>query len=571
MGPPKRKPWVAPLWLAGWCLLAVVCTSAQDEMSQLNTKKPVALGSPQCSGNKLSGALCPSRNKSVASFTKAATAAPTHPPTSTHHHITNRIATHHTFQATALPKRHTTAHHKKPTTPHHQPTTTQHTTALPKRHTTAHHEKPTTALPKRHTTAHHEKPTTALPKKHTTAHHEKPTTALPKRHTTAHHEKPTTALPKRHTTAHHEKPTTALPKKHTTTHHKKHTTPLHQPTTTQHTTALPKKHTTAHHKKHTTTHHGKHTTAHPTTAHHKKHTTTHHRPTTSAHPTTAHHKKHTTAHPTTTTSTHPTTHKTHTTSHHRPTTSIHHTTSHHKNHTTSHPTTAHHFTNHTTAPATLTTSHHHTVVPPPTQTPGVPVGDYVVKNGSAVCLRAQAGLQLQVRYTSRAKQQLWGVFAVPPNSTITSGTCSTKTASLNLRFPGGFLFFTFQKNETQNTFYLSRVQANLTDQFLQATETSFAADNASLHEFEAHLGHSYQCKNRSLVLAEGFHLNALNERIQAFGLQGGAFGDAEVCPEQRRSNVLPIVVGVVLVVLIIIVVVAFAVGRWRSHQGYQTL
>lgn len=46
---------------------------------------------------------------------------------------------------------------------------------------------------------------------------------------------------------------------------------------------------------------------------------------------------------------------------------------------------------------------------------------------------------------------------------------------------------------------------------------------------------------------------------------------AEVCPEQRRPIILPIVVGVVLGLLIVIVVVAYAVGRWRTHHGYQTL
>lgn len=46
---------------------------------------------------------------------------------------------------------------------------------------------------------------------------------------------------------------------------------------------------------------------------------------------------------------------------------------------------------------------------------------------------------------------------------------------------------------------------------------------------------------------------------------------AEVCPEQSRSIVLPIVVGVVLCLLILIVLVAFGVGRWRAHTGYHSL
>ncbi|XP_044273067.1 macrosialin [Varanus komodoensis] len=208
----------------------------------------------------------------------------------------------------------------------------------------------------------------------------------------------------------------------------------------------------------------------------------------------------------------------------------------------------------------------HSTAPTPT-----PVGDYEVREGPAVCLRVQAGLRLQVRYVGAGKRQLWGSFTVPAGHTDHSGSCSNRTSSLTLRFPEGHLVFTFQKNETQGTFYLSRTQANLTVQFPQATETFFAADNSSLREFEAHLGHSYQCRNRSLALAEGFYLNVLNERVQAFGLRNGAFGEAEVCPEQRRSKVLPIVVGVVLGLLILVVIVAFVVGRLRNRQGYQPL
>ncbi|XP_039193794.1 macrosialin [Crotalus tigris] len=326
--------------------------------------------------------------------------------------------------------------------------------------------------------------------------------------------------------------------KHTTTHHHhRHTT-----TTTTHTSHP---HTTTARKQTTTRHSA--TTHHATTTHHV--TTTRHT-TTTRHAATTHPANHTsTAHPTS----HPqtTTHEKHPTTHQAATTAPANHTSH------AHPTT-------TTTPQTT--------APRPTQPPGVLVGNYSVKQGSAVCLRAEMGLQLRVRYADKAKRQVWGAFAVQPNQTDFSGTCSSKTATLKLHFPEGFILFTFQKNETEKTAYLSQVQANLTYWFPQATtETTFRANNASLREFAAPLGMSYQCLNRSLDLTEDFHLSALSERIQAFQLQDGKFGEAEVCPEQRRSVVLPIVVGVVLGLLIVIVLVAFAVGRWRAHTGYQSL
>ncbi|XP_067325774.1 macrosialin [Anolis sagrei] len=385
-------------------------------------------------------------------------------------------------------------------------------------------------------------------------------------------------------------PAPPTPTHHTTVNASHHTT-LHS-----HSTARPQKHTTPHHhRRHTTTtHHKRHTTTdphpHPTTSTH--HTTTRHhngttshrpRPTPSPHHTTTRHHNLTTAHHHNFTTTHPPHHNTtahphnHTTAHFHNHTTAHphnHTTAHFHNHTTGHPlpTTGNSPTHHTTA--VLTTPAHHTSPPPPvppTVMPFVLVGDYRVENASEVCLRAQMGLQLRVRYTKKGKEQAWGEFSLQPNRTHVNGTCLNKTTTLTLSFPEGFVSFFFSKNETQNTFYLSRVQAKLTYQFPQAAESSFGADNASLHEFQAHLGHSYQCRNRSLVLKEGFQLNVLRQRIQAFGLPKGEFGEAEVCPEQRRSSALPIVVGVVLGLLILIVVVAFLFGRYRKRPGYQTL
>ncbi|XP_060137914.1 macrosialin [Zootoca vivipara] len=326
---------------------------------------------------------------------------------------------------------------------------------------------------------------------------------------------------------HRKKSVTLLPSFTKTTETTTQRPPTKHHAVTNHTTAHPTKHATARPTKHATARPTKHTTAHPT-----KHTT--------PHPT-----KHSTPHPTKHSTPHPTKH----------------TTAHSKNHTVPHP---------TLHPRNRTTPHP-APTRQPTQPPVVSVGDYVVPKGSDPCLRVQAALQLRVRYTDKAKQELWGSFAVNPNRTEFSGNCTNQTAVLHLHFLEGDLLFTFRKNYTRNTFYLSRVQASLTYQFHQAAGQTFRADNSSLREFEARLGHSYQCRNRTLVLAEGFHLSALQERVQAFDLQDGKFGEAEVCPEQRRTLLVPIIIGVLLLVLILIVVVAFLIGRARTHRGYQTI
>ncbi|XP_044857314.1 macrosialin [Mauremys mutica] len=333
------------------------------------------------------------------------------------------------------------------------------------------------------------------------------------------------------------------------------------PTTTTHRTTPP---TTTHRTKPpTTTHPANHTTTHRTTP-----PTTTHR---TKPPTTTHPANHTTTHRTTPPTT---THRT------KPPTTTHpanHTTTHPANHTTTHhttPPTTTHPTNHTTTrPANHTTVHttpHLTTAAPPVP-PDVGVGNYSVWNGSEVCLRVQSGLQIWVRYESSSKAQLWGNFTVQPNQTKVSGNCSDQSATMELNFPQGFLHFTFVKNKTQNTVYLHEVRAQLRLQFPGTSQRQFGAHNASLREFEARLGHSYQCQNRSLALTPAFHLDALHERLQAFALPGGHFGEAELCPEERRSSLVPVIVVVVLLILILIIVIAYLVGRRRAQGGYQPL
>uniref|UniRef100_A0A8C8RIJ2 Uncharacterized protein n=1 Tax=Pelusios castaneus TaxID=367368 RepID=A0A8C8RIJ2_9SAUR len=315
--------------------------------------------------------------------------------------------------------------------------------------------------------------------------------------------------------------TTPASTTHPTTHPTNHTT-LHP---TNHTTPHPANHTTHHPTNHTTPHPANHTTHHPT-----NHTTPH-----TTHHTTPHPANHTTPHPTNHTTPHPT------------------------NHTTPHPT--HHTTGH------LTTPHHTTVAP----TTAPLEGNYQVRNGTDICLWLQAGLQIRVAYTpDDAKAKRWRAFSIQPNQTSASGNCSSNSVALNLAFHQGFLLFTFHKNTTRNTFYLGGAQAKLSLHFPGTKEHIFTVRNESLREFEAGLGRSYHCENRSLALGPDFHLDAVQERVQAFTLKGGKFGEADECLNQH-SPLVPIIIGVLLLVLIIIILIAYLLGRHRSRGGYQTI
>lgn len=226
-------------------------------------------------------------------------------------------------------------------------------------------------------------------------------------------------------------------------------------------------------------------------------------------------------------------------------------------------TAAPHTSNHTAAPST-------TMIP--TITPDIPVGDYTVKNGSEVCLRAKLGLKLWIQYNNTSGQQVWGSITVPgPAYTTASGHCFNETAMLRLAFPDGFIQFTFQKNTSQQYAYLSDILLSINQTFQDSQETSFHAHNSSLHEFETVIGKSYQCKNLTVDVSHTVSLNIVQEQVQAFQLQNGQFGRADHCLTDEPSMAVPIIVGVILAVLIIIVVVAYLIGRSRSHSGYQSI
>ncbi|KAJ1080125.1 hypothetical protein NDU88_000346 [Pleurodeles waltl] len=358
--------------------------------------------------------------------------------------------------------------------------------------------------------------------------------------------------------------------------HKKTTTTTHHTTTPQ-TTTRQTTHPLTTHTSHTTTNHtsAPHTTANHTTVHTTANYTTAH---TTAHHTTA---NHTTAPHTTANHTSPL----HTTANH---TSAPHTTANHTSplHTTANHTSAPHTTKHTTenTTGTHTTANHtsaphttnHTAAPTttmiPTKTPDIPVGDYTVKNGSEVCLRAKLGLKLLIQYNITSGQQEWGSVTVPgPAYTTASGHCINETALLRLTFPDGFIQFTFQKNTSKQYVYLRDVLVSINHTFPHSQEMSFHAHNSSLHKLETVIGRSYECKNLTIGVSHSVSLNLVQEQVQAFQLQNGQFGQAEHCLTDQPSMAVPIIVGVILAVLIIIVVVAYLIGRSRSHSGYQSI
>ncbi|XP_069042930.1 macrosialin-like [Lepisosteus oculatus] len=331
--------------------------------------------------------------------------------------------------------------------------------------------------------------------------------------------KTTTTHPPKTTTTHPPKTTTTPPPKTTTTHPPK-TTTTHQPNTT-----------TTHHPNTTTTHQPNTTTTHQpntTTTHHPNTTTTHHPNTTTTHQ------------PNTTT-----THQPNTTTTHQPNT----TTTHQPNTTTP-----------TTAP------------PTPTQPANLTQGTYnVTGTDGNVCILAQMTLRLMVQYKNTTNSMVQGVFIVQPQQTRASGNCSHTKSSLMLSFHQGHITFLFTKDSKNNSVFVDFVDVSLNYMFPNAKETNFEATNSSVELFKTRIGHSYSCKNETVIMRPYLYLELSEQKIQAFNITKNTFGPADNCPADKPDYRVAIVVGVVLALLIIIVVIVYLIGRKKRTSGYQAL
>ncbi|XP_072497293.1 macrosialin [Notamacropus eugenii] len=208
--------------------------------------------------------------------------------------------------------------------------------------------------------------------------------------------------------------------------------------------------------------------------------------------------------------------------------------------------------------------------PKPTSGPNGTVGDYFGANGSQLCVRLRAQIQMRVLYQSHGGGKLWGIFVLNPNRTVAQGTCGGNHSSLILSFPDGKLNFSFKQDSIKKTVYLSCLSTEFNVSFPSAIRWTFSAENSLLQDLQTPLGHSFSCRNRSIALSSEIHLDLLSLQLQAAQLPPtGAFGTAFFCSAELNILV-PLVVGLVLLTLLILVLGAFCISR-RRPPAYQPL
>ncbi|XP_004406857.1 PREDICTED: lysosome-associated membrane glycoprotein 3 [Odobenus rosmarus divergens] len=242
----------------------------------------------------------------------------------------------------------------------------------------------------------------------------------------------------------------------------------------------------------------------------------------------------------------------------------HNSTTSHKSAQPSHapgPSTAAHNTTQTTSPGTTASG--------PTLAPrasSAKTGIYQVLNGSRLCIKAELGIELMVQDTEWVfSPQRY--FNIDPNATQASGNCGYRKSNLLLNFQGGFVNFTFTKDE--NSYYINEVRVYLT---VSNPEKIYQGMKSSVVMFETVVGHSFKCvSEQSIQLSTHLQLKTMNVQYQAFDFEDDHFGNADECFTDRNRRENPVAVGLSIAVLLVVLLTACLVANKRPSTGYERM
>ncbi|KAM9224603.1 lysosome-associated membrane glycoprotein 3 [Dugong dugon] len=228
----------------------------------------------------------------------------------------------------------------------------------------------------------------------------------------------------------------------------------------------------------------------------------------------------------------------------------------------------------THAPGTTTATHNVTQTAPPAppgptlapQPSSAKTGIYQVLNGSRLCIKAELGIELIVQdEESVFSPQRY--FNINPNATQASGNCGPRKSNLLLNFQGGFVNFTFTKDE--NSYSISEVGAYLTD---SNPERIYQGTKSAMVWFETMAGHSFKCvSEQSIKLSPHLQLKTVNVQLQAFDFEGDHFGNADACFSDRSRREIPVAVGLSITGLFVILLTACLVASKRPSRGYERM
>ncbi|XP_073434861.1 lysosome-associated membrane glycoprotein 3 [Dendrobates tinctorius] len=241
------------------------------------------------------------------------------------------------------------------------------------------------------------------------------------------------------------------------------------------------------------------------------------------------------------------------------------TTTHAPSNTTTHApsnTTTHAPSNTTTSNTTSHTTTHVIPTLPPTSGPPE-IGNYTVKDDKGACIIADMGLELEIDISIKGKKEK-RYLNIKPNETNANGTCGASKSNLLLQFPGGFINFTFVKEE--KIYYIEEVSVQL----YVASEGRWNGTSGKLKLLSTDVGYSVACKGTPNVkLADNLELVLTEVKLQAFDIKDGKLGKEEMCSYDR--NFTAVVIAVVVIAIIILAVAVYFIWHKKKSSGYQQI
>jgi lysosomal-associated membrane protein 1/2 len=237
----------------------------------------------------------------------------------------------------------------------------------------------------------------------------------------------------------------------------------------------------------------------------------------------------------------------------------------------------------TTMTPTPTTTVHPTLPPTPSKWKWSVKDDH-----NNTCILLEAGIRLTFNYVFSTNQSARTGFMldVPANyMTAANGTCGHAEQNITLSFFETWqLSLNFLENKNTSTYELKEVSLIyeiIPPRFPDATPVHETSMNNSVDMFTTGNNKKFVCV-ASQKLYENLNLNETSGlvRIETYSLTFEAFRNAsddtfsvnaQRCPQDEVSQLVPIIVGAALGGLILIVLIAYLIGRKRSRRGYESV
>jgi hypothetical protein len=220
---------------------------------------------------------------------------------------------------------------------------------------------------------------------------------------------------------------------------------------------------------------------------------------------------------------------------------------------------------------------------------------------NTTCIMFEADMTLQIKYKIKGHKDLsdWTSFPVPGNKAIvneksscdSNGKGDEQILALEI-IPGSGLIVTFHfTNEselgaTKNHFNLFQIELagdlhEYEHHFPNATtgkqefrnDVSLNGTGVIANFASATVGHSSVCmSSQKKDISDYFKIEVKDLKAQAF-TNSGSFLEGEPCaPDQKASDIIPIIVGACLAALVVIVLIAYLIGRARAKRhGYSSV